>query len=240
MKTCTIDGCNNKHKARGWCHTHYERWRNTGDPLSPSRRGRGRPAMTYGDTKKCGLCTETKPIGEYYSRPDGWVYKNCKKCVNAKRIAKRIEQEITNPTPPKPKRAVVSDNPCSYNSCTNQAKSHYLGTGPWCTTHYMQLSRGVPMQPVDPGRRSQINEDVRRCTGCARIKPQGAFYTRRNGGAVTRCRECAGLISKFHNHVRAGRVEQALSLAESMPERLKNKYVDMALTLFNEGRTAHV
>lgn len=30
--TCSIDGCENPHLARGWCGTHYTRWRRTGDP----------------------------------------------------------------------------------------------------------------------------------------------------------------------------------------------------------------
>lgn len=32
MKTCAIDGCEKKVLARGWCVTHYERWRRHGDP----------------------------------------------------------------------------------------------------------------------------------------------------------------------------------------------------------------
>jgi hypothetical protein len=37
-RTCSIDGCNRTHKARGWCGTHYLRWRNHGDPLRVARR----------------------------------------------------------------------------------------------------------------------------------------------------------------------------------------------------------
>lgn len=32
MKICKIDGCGNKHKARGWCKKHYTRWCRHGDP----------------------------------------------------------------------------------------------------------------------------------------------------------------------------------------------------------------
>lgn len=31
-RTCTINGCNNKHEARGWCQKHYARWKVHGNP----------------------------------------------------------------------------------------------------------------------------------------------------------------------------------------------------------------
>lgn len=33
-KPCTIPGCKNFIDARGWCTTHYERWRKNGNPLA--------------------------------------------------------------------------------------------------------------------------------------------------------------------------------------------------------------
>jgi hypothetical protein len=33
--TCTLDRCNHTQWSRGWCRSHYERWRRTGNPLGP-------------------------------------------------------------------------------------------------------------------------------------------------------------------------------------------------------------
>lgn len=33
-RTCLIDGCNKSAFARGWCGSHYGRWRRHGDPLA--------------------------------------------------------------------------------------------------------------------------------------------------------------------------------------------------------------
>ena len=32
MKVCSIDGCDDAVRARGWCGKHWQRWRRTGDP----------------------------------------------------------------------------------------------------------------------------------------------------------------------------------------------------------------
>ena len=32
METCSIEGCHREKIKRGWCNTHYQRWRNHGDP----------------------------------------------------------------------------------------------------------------------------------------------------------------------------------------------------------------
>lgn len=32
-RPCAVDGCHRDAKARGWCKTHWLRWRKTGDPL---------------------------------------------------------------------------------------------------------------------------------------------------------------------------------------------------------------
>lgn len=31
-RTCSVNGCDKPHHARGWCHTHYRRWQTYGEP----------------------------------------------------------------------------------------------------------------------------------------------------------------------------------------------------------------
>jgi len=35
---CAVDGCVSKHKARGWCEAHYQRWRRYGSPTGSAVR----------------------------------------------------------------------------------------------------------------------------------------------------------------------------------------------------------
>lgn len=42
MRTCSVDGCDKKHRVKGFCNTHYQHWLRWGDPLfivkKPSQR----------------------------------------------------------------------------------------------------------------------------------------------------------------------------------------------------------
>ncbi len=35
-RTCSVEGCERPHMARGWCHMHYARWKNGGDLSDPA------------------------------------------------------------------------------------------------------------------------------------------------------------------------------------------------------------
>lgn len=43
--TCTIDGCGQAHRARGWCAKHWTRWRTHGDPTVTLYPGKGQCAV---------------------------------------------------------------------------------------------------------------------------------------------------------------------------------------------------
>lgn len=63
MKTCTIDGCQSRVNAKGYCHRHYRRFRLYGDPLAPSRLGpRGAPPVSnpcaFAGCEKVGKTTK--------------------------------------------------------------------------------------------------------------------------------------------------------------------------------------
>lgn len=48
-RICSIEGCNKRHYARGWCEAHYTRWRKYDDPLGGSTAW-GEPAKFYRET----------------------------------------------------------------------------------------------------------------------------------------------------------------------------------------------
>lgn len=42
---CSVEGCENSSKGRGWCSSHYMRWRRYGDPLGVGTAALGRPLI---------------------------------------------------------------------------------------------------------------------------------------------------------------------------------------------------
>lgn len=87
MKLCSIDSCTNKHYARGWCRSHYERWSKHGDPLKVVRF----------DSPELAFEARTEPIGDCLiwvgaKHPAGYGQMRInKKIVPAHRYAWEVE-----------------------------------------------------------------------------------------------------------------------------------------------------
>lgn len=74
--TCSIDGCERTHKARGFCEMHYQRWKRHGSTADPKRAA----DLKF---KKCSRCALTLAIERFTRRSDrdtrhSW----CKGCVS--------------------------------------------------------------------------------------------------------------------------------------------------------------
>lgn len=76
MVKCSIEGCENPVKSRGWCRTHYMRWYHTGDPLllkGGRWDGYVRPTCLVGDcgapAHGLGLCTIHGPRQKRHGDP---------------------------------------------------------------------------------------------------------------------------------------------------------------------------
>jgi hypothetical protein len=88
QRTCTYEGCPDKHLAKGYCLKHYLRWRKYGDPsIKNNRWGQDRDATS----KVCSRCQRELPIDCFYKRGDsspGRVSK-CKECWGPTREQQR-------------------------------------------------------------------------------------------------------------------------------------------------------
>lgn len=87
--TCSIDGCEAKRVARGWCTRHWKSWRVNGDPLATDKRRAAKLAATASGEHTCTKCGETKPVSAFHRdarAPKGFA-SSCKACRTAQSAA---------------------------------------------------------------------------------------------------------------------------------------------------------
>lgn len=65
--TCKIDGCQKAARKRGWCETHYSRWKRHGDPdvCTAARTLQGRLDKFSEESKGCLVWSGAKYPGGY-------------------------------------------------------------------------------------------------------------------------------------------------------------------------------
>ena len=57
-RLCSIEGCSNVHEARGWCSSHYRRWKRHGDPFA------GKAFGTYYPNAEASFLAQQKQVGD--------------------------------------------------------------------------------------------------------------------------------------------------------------------------------
>jgi hypothetical protein len=135
---CTVPPCNRPAVTRGWCHTHYLRWRRTGDVQAE------RPIGGAGDE----ACTVDACSGEVYARG------LCEPHYRRKRRTGDVDAE-------RPVGAAVERELCAVPSCENTATERG-----WCHGHYVRWQRNGDVAADDP--LSKRKQPERCSTGCGR------------------------------------------------------------------------
>lgn len=219
-KQCSVEDCDKPLKGRGLCRNHYEKWRRNPDRdlREDGRRFNGPTRKPGGVTeKRCPICDEVKSADNYYRHSNGQLQAYCKPC-HAERMAEQARaRKAANPKPP---QVYNMSLPCAFEGCRNNRVS-----GNWCGGHREQEKAGKEMAPLGRYDKSKIDENTRRCTTCLIISTNDDFYQRPDGTSHSRCKRCSTKISRFSDLLRQDRLQEALSLAETMPEVIREKYV---------------
>ncbi|RCG31975.1 hypothetical protein DQ384_05380 [Sphaerisporangium album] len=148
-RTCTIDGCVKPVLAKGWCTTHYGRWRRNGDPvvLKPRHKmescsidGCGQPhtargycVLHYGRWSKYGDARAEPPTS---LRPTMCTVEGCEQPVRGHGWCGLHYARWRNTGDPlglKRKQA----GPCRADGCERQGNGGYG----WCEKHYRRFQR---------------------------------------------------------------------------------------------------
>lgn len=61
-KKCSLDGCNKKHMAKGYCNPHYERFRKTGDAGSVEVRDKLKQLEEFCSVEGCSLKVHSRNL----------------------------------------------------------------------------------------------------------------------------------------------------------------------------------
>ncbi len=127
---CSIETCSRPAVSRGWCGTHYQCWRKTGDPIAKRPPGRPPSGRNHCTVEGCdnlvqghGLCSL------HYQRARRNV-------VDLTANQRPGPQPKPRPDKPKPRKQ------CAFPACGESTRRGGMG---WCPRHYrLYLRNGDP------------------------------------------------------------------------------------------------
>lgn len=157
-RTCSIDGCDQPHKARGWCFKHYRRWRACGDPVGEPRIGRPRGPMPLDPKRFWAKVEKTAECWVWKGARGHWLY-GLIRWNGRTELAHRVSYELlVGPIPD----GLVIDHLCRNTLCVRpdhlepvtNAENVLRGfSPPAIAARRAECAQGHPYTPENTGRR---------------------------------------------------------------------------------------
>lgn len=164
MRACSIAGCSRPTEARGWCRTHYMRWRVHGDPLTVLREvpRRNTPDTFWARVDKGAGCWE------WTGKRVNWGY-GVVSWEGRFRAAHRVAYELAvGPIPP----GLTIDHLCRNRLCcrpehleaVTNIENVMRGNGPAAVNaRKTHCPKGHPYDAANTARRSNGDRHCRAC-----------------------------------------------------------------------------
>ena len=139
--TCSIEGCDSRVLARGWCQRHYYHWKRHGDP-GPARGWRPRGAFGACATDGCngvarrnGLCDSCSAKARR-AKAGGCIIGGCRSRADARGLCGKHYQQIRNGVLDHPlAEEIRRDVPCSVDDCDGLAYARGFCNMHWSRNH---------------------------------------------------------------------------------------------------------
>lgn len=179
LRQCSVRGCKRASKARGWCNTHYERWRRTGAPLGVT------PRPTIMERLMAGIKQMPNGCWEWQKAKDSSGYGHIGIAAGVPRKAHRVSYVLH--IGPIPEGGIICHK-CDNTSCVNPAHL-------FCGSHAENMA--------DRGAKSRQASGTR--NGKSKITAEIARYIRSSPLSEREIARELGVHRGTINAVRSGR-----------------------------------